>query len=112
MRNVVWRVYSKLAELGALTIVQRKRAVVSSNADPSRASELVAVYDWLGRDFLDRIRAFRVNPQSFLRYLDHRLRAGSFQIRLGSTCASTSSPMKAHNKFATSSCLAGTSGFT
>ena len=72
-RNVVWRAYSKLAELGALTIEQRKRAVVSSNADPSRASELVAVYDWLGRDVLDRIRALRVNPQSFVRYLDHRL---------------------------------------
>ena len=46
---------------------------MNSNADPSRASELVAVYDWLGRDVLDRVRALRVNPQSFLRYLDHRL---------------------------------------
>ena len=72
-RNVVWRAYSKLAELGALTIQQRKRAVVSLSADPARAAELVAVYDWLGRDFLDRIRALRVNPQSFLRYMDHRL---------------------------------------
>ncbi len=47
--------------------------MVSSRADPRRASELVAVYDWLGRDVLDRVRALRVNPQSFLRYLDHRL---------------------------------------
>lgn len=71
-RNVIWRAYSKLAESGALTIEKRRRAVVSSDFHPEKAAELVQLFDWLGRDVLERMRALRISPQSFLRFLNHR----------------------------------------
>jgi len=80
-RNVVWRAYSKLAELGAFSISERRRAVVASNHSREKASELVAVYEWLGAELLQRIRALRIDARSFLRYLDHRLQESEPALR-------------------------------
>ncbi|HEV2386461.1 MAG TPA: GntR family transcriptional regulator [Candidatus Acidoferrales bacterium] len=72
-RNVVWRAYSKLAESGVITIENRRRAVVNTNNHSKQAAELVSVFGWLADDVLDRLRALRVHPQSFARFLSLRL---------------------------------------
>jgi DNA-binding transcriptional regulator YhcF (GntR family) len=72
-RNVIWRAYSKLAESGALTIENRRRATVNSHSRGEEAVELVKAFDWLARDVIERIRALRINPQSFQRLLNHRI---------------------------------------
>jgi GntR family transcriptional regulator len=72
-RNVVWRAYSKLAESGALTIENRRRAIVNSHSRREEAADLIKVFDWLARDVIERIRALRINPQSFQRLLNYRI---------------------------------------
>ncbi len=72
-RNVVWRAYSRLAASGAITIQNRRRAIVNSHVQPDEAAELLRVFDWLGRDVLERVQSLRISPQSFLRFLNHRL---------------------------------------
>ena len=72
-RNVVWRAYTKLAESGAITIENRRRAVVNSTDQPKEAADLVQVFDWLAKDVIERLRALRLNPQSFQRFLSHRI---------------------------------------
>ena len=72
-RNVVWRAYSKLAETGAISIEGRRRATVNSTNQPEKTAELVQVFDWLAKDVIERLRALRINPQSFQRFLSHRI---------------------------------------
>lgn len=72
-RNVVWRAYSKLAESGAITIESRRRAIVNSNNQSKQTAELVNVFGWMADDVLDRLRALRIHPQSFCRFLSLRL---------------------------------------
>lgn len=72
-RNVIWRAYSKLAESGTLTIENRRRAIVNSHSRREEAAELVKVFDWLARDVIERMRALRINPQSFQRLLNYRI---------------------------------------
>lgn len=72
-RNVVWRAYTKLAECGAITLESRRRAIVNHRSNPERASQLIAVYDWLARDVLDRVGSLRVNAQSFMRFLNLKI---------------------------------------
>jgi GntR family transcriptional regulator len=80
-RNVVWRTYSKLAETGAITIEDRRRAVVNTLSQPQEASELLKVFDWLSRDVLERLRSLRVSPQSFLRFLNHQFQLSDLLSR-------------------------------
>ena len=72
-RNVVWRAYTKLAECGAITIENRRRAIVNRSFNPEQASQLIAVYDWLARDVLDRVASLRLNAESFVRFLNLRI---------------------------------------
>ena len=72
-RNVVWRAYSKLAESGAITIENRRRAIVNFTNHSKQSAELVQVFDWLAKDVIERVRALRINPQSFQRFLSHRM---------------------------------------
>ncbi len=72
-RNVVWRAYSKLAESGAITIESRRRATINTTNQPEKAAELVQVFDWLAKDVIQRLQALRINPQSFQRFLSHRI---------------------------------------
>ena len=72
-RNVVWRAYSKLAETGAITIESRRRATINTTNQPEKAAELVQVFDWLAKDVIQRLQALRINPQSFQRFLSHRI---------------------------------------
>jgi len=72
-RNVVWRAYSCLAKAGTIKLQARKRAVVNSNSRHRQARELIAAGDWLTRGLLDGLKALRINPESFLRLLSHRI---------------------------------------
>jgi GntR family transcriptional regulator len=80
-RNVIWRAYSKLAESGALTIENRRRATVNSHSRREEAVELVKVFDWLARDVIERIHALRISPQSFQRLLSHRIQELDLQSK-------------------------------
>ena len=72
-RNIVWRAYSKLSESGAIILENRRRAVVNSTNQSKQAAELVQVFDWLTNELIERLRALRLNPQSFHRFLAHRI---------------------------------------
>src|SRR6266481_9867544 len=72
-RNVVWRAYSKLAESGAITIENRRRAIVNFTNHSKQSAQLVQVFDWLAKDVIERVRALRIHPQSFQRFLSHRM---------------------------------------
>lgn len=72
-RNVIWRAYSKLAESGILTVEDRRRAIVNSHSRREEAADLVKIFDWLARDVIERMRALRINPQSFQRLLNFRI---------------------------------------
>jgi len=72
-RNVIWRAYSKLAASGSITIQNRRRAVVNSRIQPDEAADLFKMFDWMSRDVLERVQSLGMNPQSFCRFLNHRI---------------------------------------
>jgi DNA-binding transcriptional regulator YhcF (GntR family) len=72
-RNVIWRAYTKLAECGAITIEGRRRAIVNPSFGCEKASQLIAVCEWLAHDMLERVVSLRLNSQSFARFLNLRI---------------------------------------